>query len=404
MSQTAYSVSQTRSEMISLQQNIHKLNIQFDELISKIPPDLIKNVDNLAKVANDLHGKMDSELNFDYQNEISLLNKKINKLQSDFEALESKLNNRKVDHSFDKALSDLERRIMNDNISFLEKLQKETEQEINESFPSIEDNSSNTLDLHLSANFENSNNQNSRIIKIETSAKLDPEIHFRVQRHLNRIALVEKDLDNILSQNAPIRSIKQNLNKELEIAKNNETAIIQLEAGLENFELTLKDYSKDKFDREERKRKMEANEEILNGVTNSEFSSYQEGIITLFSDFTDKLNATESKLNDSLFELNDQIDGIEGKIKNYYNSANNFKSLLQMTDSDIIDTENRISKIEGLNTNSSKKLLTSDDYIKEISKKGMEKLNDVENQIKDEIQKVRESVLALIDSQNIHSS
>lgn len=413
-----YSPSAIRGDMMKLQQQIHRIHNQFDQVSQLIPPDLPNNLPNLINQMQILNTRVNAETQYNYSKEIASLEKKINELSQKLtmhENVTKNLKNMPGDYN-DNSLSDLEKKITASNNLFLDNLHTKIKQRL-EKYAVQQDNNTNsnepkTIDLHLSANFpSNSETENSRgknntqIIKIETNSTLDPAIHQRVKRHSDRIQLVEEDFDRLLLKKVPNILPQKQIQQIFSKSEQDKKQIIELENKYNELESTLRDIKQERQELIEKKKKMkEATKNIPGAVTFSEFSDFKNKLFDEFNNLSIEITTAQNEVNDSFIDLNENLNSIDKKINDFKQCANDFNSLIKLTDKKIYDVEVKMQK-------QNQKIEFPENFeekLNSVTKNNEMKINQLSQHIKSRINEVKKSLDEIkneskIKSKNNHS-
>ena len=334
--------------------------------------------------------------------EIASLEKKINKLKQKLKEHENDANileNQKVYYK-DNSLSDLEKEITTSNNLFLEKLHTKIKQrlknlELYQKNDNKYSNEQRTIDLHLSANFpsqsENSTQQNSKIIQIETTATLDPGIHHRVQRHSDRISRVEDDFDNLLTIKDPEILPQKQLQQILSASTSNKKQIEELEKKYYELDNSLPDIKKERQEKIEKKRKMKEAKNVPGAVKYSEFQEFTNKIFNQFNDFSFEITCAENELNDSISNLNEHLISIDQKVDDFKQSAADFEMLIKMTDDKIANVELKIQKKSEAISNAKNNTIKLENF----AENGEMKIQQLSQEIKSKIDDLKKTILEL---------
>ncbi|OHT11852.1 hypothetical protein TRFO_18532 [Tritrichomonas foetus] len=270
----------------------------------------------------------------------------------------------------------------------MDQLQQKIEKRIKENTDKIANESSRPVDLHLSANFS-SNDEKSQIIQIETTSPLDPDIHFRVQRHTNRIHLVENDIEDVLSTNLPTYMPQKVIRQLNEQAQNNQNLIDELQKKFEDFESDLRDIKSEKLEKEEQKKKLKDNSIVPGAITHAEFTTYQEHIFNKFSEISHNISLSVLDTEKSLVDLNDQLQLIEGKINNYNESALGFGALIKMTSKQVFNAEQKLKEKSRFQLTTTQ---NSGMKLKQIEEQGKIKVDEMSFKVKEEINSLKKKI------------
>lgn len=410
-----YSPSAIRGDMMKLQQQIHLIHNQFDQVSLLIPPDLPSNLPSLINQMQILNTRVNAETQYNYSKEIASLEKKINELSQKLTMHENatkNLKNMPGDYN-DNSLSDLEKKITASNNLFLDNVHTKIKQRL-EKYAVQQDSNTNsnepkTIDLHLSANFpsnsksetENSTSKNNtRIVKIETNSTLDPAIHQRVKRHSDRIQLVEEDFDRLLLKKVPNVLPQKQIQEIFSKSEQDKKQITELENKYDELESTLRDIKQERQDLIEKKKKMkEAMKNIPGAVTFTEFSDFKNKLFDEFNNLSIEITTAQNEVNDSFIDLNENLDSIDKKINDFKQCATDFNSLIKLTDKKIYNVEVKMQK------QSQKIEFTEniEDRLNSVTKNNETKINQLSQHIKSRINEVKKSLEELKDESKVKS-
>lgn len=389
-----YSPSAIRGDMMKLQQLIHKIHNQFDQVSRAIPDSLPSDLSTLTKQMQILNKQVEAETKFDYPLEITTIENKINKLEKDINdhEINGKTKLKQSEYN-ENSLTNLEQKITASNNLFLEQLHTKIEQKLKDF--SLQQNSEEqkTIDFTLSANFpslseegsKKSDKSNEQIIQIETTSTLDPKIHLRVQRHSETIRLVEDDFDSLLTAKSPILLPKMQLQLISSISGKNEQQIKELENNYSELESSLGDIKQENI---EKKNKMNENQNIEGAIKHPEFTEFTNRIFKKFNDVSNEISCAEIQVDNSVNDLEKYLDAINMKINDFKQSASDFESLIRMTDKKLTDAESKKQKKSKEESLPEK----SEDKLKTIEKNGEKKIKNLSKEIKSKINDLKKAI------------
>jgi hypothetical protein len=195
-----FQIAAIRADMIKIQQAIQRQTSQYEKVISYVPPRLPQLMSRLKKSAAALQPRVQAEVSFDYDGAIGELEQSIAALDSAFGPHVQATRTALSKDPFMRCVAELESSVARSNDTKFGEFRARLDAEVSRYEASMVVTEPEKIPLHLTAQIrEDGEESEIEVVYVEATARVSPDLTWRVRRHADRVRKIEAEIDSRLA-------------------------------------------------------------------------------------------------------------------------------------------------------------------------------------------------------------